>query len=230
VTLSKTPSLPPSEPRSSSQQSRASIAELGKQDRATKIQMLIMLGLGVVLVSVPLYFWRRPPSNPSAEGEGQAGAPRTDLSAFTPTTAAGGGGGGGSDGGVAVNQAVFSLGEARVLSCRDTRKDLPECGKLPAFEEALAKAVRDHASCLPETAGGGSIQYVAEVNFAKKKIALSTPKDGRTVRNVKLLKPCVLAIKRTLDGFPIDKTDHGHTRYKVSVVATYPGGSSTAGK
>jgi hypothetical protein len=215
VTLSKTPSLPPSEPRS---QSRASIAGLAKQDRATKIQMLIMLGLGVVLVSVPLYFWRRPPSSPTQEGEGRADAPRTDLSAFTPTTPNAGG-----DGGLSPNQAVFGLGEARILSCRDARKDLAECGKLPAFEEAFAKVVRDNASCLPEAAGGGSIQYVAEVNFAKKKISLSTPKDGRTVRNVKLLKPCVLAIKRSLDGFPIDKTDHGHTRYKVSVVATYPG-------
>jgi hypothetical protein len=205
------PSIPPSQPRTPS---RLSHAEIDKQDRASRWQMLGMLIMGMVLIGVPLYFWRRP-----AQSRADAPVQAPSLSEalpFAPTTTAGL-----IDSG-AEPKTAFSLGEVRILSCRDAHKDVNECGKLPALEEALSKAVREHAACLPAAAGGGSVQYLADVNFTKKRIGILTPRDGRSVHNAKLLRPCTVAIKHSLDALALASIEHAHLHYKLSVVATYP--------
>jgi hypothetical protein len=205
------PSIPPSQPRTPS---RLSHAEIERQDRASRLQMLGMLALGMVLIGVPLYFWRRP-----AQGRTETPSQTPQLSEalpFAPTTTAGL-----VDGGVEPKVA-FGLGDVRVLSCRDARKEASECGKLPVLEEALVKAIREHATCLPAAAGGGTVQYLADVNFAKKHIGILTPRDGRSVHNAKLLRPCTTAIKRSLESLSLASVEHAHVHYKLSVVATYP--------
>ena len=55
--LSSRATVPPSEPRSS----RASFDALDAQvDRPARLQMIVALILGLVLVAIPLYLWRRP--------------------------------------------------------------------------------------------------------------------------------------------------------------------------
>jgi hypothetical protein len=204
-------SIPPSQPRTPS---RLSHAEIAKQDRASRLQMLGMLGIGMLLIGVPLYFWRRPAQAPANT---PVQTPQlSEALPFAPTTTAGL-----VDGG-AEPKTAFSVGDVRILSCRDARKEASECGKLPALEEAFAKAVREHPTCLPAAAGGGTVQYLADVSFAKKHIGILTPRDGRSVHNPKLLKPCTVAIKRSLDAFTLSSVEHAHVHYKLSLVATYP--------
>lgn len=177
--------------------------------------MLAMLGLGAVLIGVPLYFWRRPARETVVVAADKPPA-LSDALPFAPTTTAVA-----ADAAAAPKQA-FALGEVKVLSCRDARRDLDNCGRLVPMEEALAKAVKDNATCLPAAAGGGTVQYVADVNFGKKQVSVVAPRDGRTVRNIKLLKPCVTAIKHSLEAVSLAQIDHTHVRYKISVITTYP--------
>jgi hypothetical protein len=174
--------------------------------------MSVMLLLGVALIAVPLYLWRRPHKDDAKTEAAAASASAAAAASAAAQTAV-------PDASAA---AALSVGEAKVISCRDAKKALDDCDRLPTLEQAFAKAIVDNASCLPDSAGGGSVQYVADINFTRKKVGLVAPKDGRTVRSGKALKGCVAAIKRALVAFPLEGAPHAHPRYKVSIVATYP--------
>jgi hypothetical protein len=190
--------------------------DVKREDRATRVQMGVMLALGLALVAIPLYFWRRPaktdvkPTDPTAA--------TASLPVLLPSSS-----------GTAPASPAVQVGEARILSCRDARKAADECDRIPAFEQALTKAVQESASCLPESAGGAAVQYVAEVNFARKKVTVSAPKDGRSIKSAKLLKPCVAQIRRSMQLVGFEGVAHAHLRYRVAVVATYGAGAGARG-
>lgn len=172
---------------------------------------MIALGvLGFVLVAVPLYLWRRPRAVPiEATGEALgATAALADAAAPAPSAA----------GGARVSDAV-------VLECHDpgpNRTPPEQCGRLPGFEKAFARAVADAAACVAPGAGGGTIVYVADVSYGRPKaraVRLTLPKEGRTFKGG--VSACESAVERALKAAPLD-ADHGHSRYKLEVTATYP--------
>ena len=121
---------------------------------------------------------------------------------------------------------MITLSEARVLSCQDgaTKKTSSgECDRLPELEKAFAKAIEESASCLPKDAGGGTVQYVADVSFKKKTIGVVAPKDARTMKNAKAAGTCATVVKGRLSTQALDSMTHQHTRYKIAITATYPG-------
>lgn len=205
---------PPSEPRPRG--SRPGV-EAGPGDESTlrpaRAQLVALLVLGFVLVAVPLYLWRRPrvlpdpeaaPLGPiataSAEPQKDAGPP--DATSQGP-----------------------SLGEVVVVECHDpgTAKTPPEkCDRLPEVEKALSRAVAGAATCVPRTAGGGTIVYLADVSYARKKqpVSLATPANGRTVKRT-LAGACARAVSESLSAVALDE-QHLHQRYKLRLVATYP--------
>ena len=194
-------SVPPSEPRPS----RASFSALDAQiDRPARLQMIVALILGLVLVAIPLYLWRRP---------------RAESIAVTPQEA-----------GAAVEQPPAEeklvIADPHVLSCHDPgpkRTPPNECDHPADFEKAMAKAIEENASCVPRDQGGGTIVYVAEVGFkTKKSLSIATPKEGRTFKNTKVIAGCLMAVKSKLNAFSLD-TEHTHQRYRISITATYPG-------
>ncbi len=171
---------------------------------------MIALGvLGFVLVAVPLYLWRRPRAVPVDANP----TPANDLAAIADAGAEG-----------APPNAV-RLSDAVVLECHDPgpKRTAPEqCGHLPNFEKSFAKAITDAASCVPATAGGGNLLYVADVSYGRAKtrsILLSLPKDGRTVKG--RAAQCESAVEHGLKAVELD-TEHGHSRYKIQITATYP--------
>jgi hypothetical protein len=182
--------------------------------------MSVMLILGVLLVAVPLYLWQRPKKSETTKESEQ---PAASAPVLLPPSAP-----------PADKVAGAQLGEMRVLSCRDARRAAEECDRVLSFEQAFGKAITDAAQCLPESAAGGTVQYVAEVHFGRRKVSLSAPRDGRTIRNAKLLTTCVATIRKSLDNFAFDGVQHGHLRYRVAVIATYataasgPAGGSSA--
>jgi hypothetical protein len=221
-----TPSLPPSEPRSSGRPSAHSRApvELGvgasSLDRPARIQMIVALVLGLVLVVIPLYLWRRPraeaePISNAADGQPAVVLTSAEAGAFV--------------GAVDAGAPPVAFSEVHVLECHDpgTKKTAPgECDHLVAFDKAFTKAIEDATSCVPSSAGGGSIVYVADVSFQRKKspINLTLPKEGRTMKNAKVIAACNAAVKKNLAAVQLDPgQQHQHTRYKISVTATYPG-------
>ena len=203
-------SVPPSEPRGS----RASLSNLDSQIEApARLQMIVALVLGLVLVAIPLYLWRRPRAESIAVSRSAAGAGSLSTPVTTPPPSAEG-------------DAKITISEARVLQCQDagTKKTSPEqCDHLPELEKAFAKAIEESATCLPKEAGGGTVQYIADVSFKKKSIAVTAPKDGRTLKNAKAAGACATAVKGKLSVLALDAMTHQHARYKVSITATYPG-------
>ncbi len=204
---------PPSEPR----QDRRARDFGAAYDRPARLQMLVALVLGLVLVAIPLYLWRRPRAE-SPIVTAQADAEAAPLASALDADA-----GAGDDAGGPV-----ALGELKVLECHDpgSRHTAPEqCDHLVDFEKLFTKAVQDAASCAPSGQGGGTIPYVADVSFGRKKqpIHLTSTKDGRGLKSAKTVASCVAAVKKNLGAVNLDPMKHDHSRYKISLVATYPG-------
>ena len=210
-------SLPPSQPRPSrtSTSLPSSTTALPTEARPARAQLVVALLLGCLLVAIPLYLRRRPhvPDDPAAASivplAGEVAAPGSASAAPVGSTA---------------TSVVVSA--PTILECHDkgNKKTPPEgCDRLPVFEKALVDAVNGAASCVPAGMGTGTIEYVLDVNFTKKKIQLFVPKDGRTLRNVRAASACQASVKRglpaSLDG-ALDGT-HAHSRYKIAVTATY---------
>lgn len=173
--------------------------------------MIVALILGLVLVAIPLYLWRRPRAESISVSAGtvDAGVLPAVTAATTPGT-----------------DEKLVIGEAKTLSCHDPgpKKTAPEqCDHVIELEKAFAKAIEESSSCVTRDMGGGTIIYVADVTFKKKTVAISTPKEGRTLKSPKIAVGCEKAIRAKLANVPFETMKHEHARYRVSITATYPG-------
>ena len=172
--------------------------------------MIVALLLGLVLVAIPLYLWRRPRAESIAVAVGDGGA--DPATAQVP--------------GPPPDDPKPTLGEAKSILCQDPgpKKTSPEqCDHVVEIEKALAKAIEESASCVPKDAGGGTIQYVADVSFKRKAINVATPKETRTMKNVKVATACQSAVKGKLQALALDPINHQHARYKIAITASYSG-------
>jgi len=211
------PKIPPDDPKRRAPTDIAALA--ASVDRVGKIQLIIVGLLTLALVAIPLYLWRRPRSGEDSPEALVRPVAETALAADAGAAAANSAPDAGTSG--------LSLSEMTIVSCHDrgTRKTAPsECDRLPGIESALAAAIVKRADCVPAAAGGGTIQYVADVGFARSrnKIAILTPRDGRTLRSAKLSSTCAAAVKRELASTSLE-VQHAHERYKIAVTANYAG-------
>jgi hypothetical protein len=185
-------------------------------DGPARLQMLAVVVLGLVLVAVPLYLWRRPRSV-ATPISGDAAAPEGGIPDAGDTT-------------VEMDAAPppgVRLSDARVIECHDTgTKKTPaeQCDALPAFSKSFADAILAAKDCLPPGAGPGSITYMADVSFSRKKapVNVTLPKDGRSYRALKTVTGCAAAVKSAVSGTSLEGMSHAHTRYKIAIIATYP--------
>ena len=170
--------------------------------------MIVALVLGLVLVAIPLYLWRRPrnESLPVATST-EAGVEPSALPSLPP----------------ADDKLVIA--DAKVVACHDPgpkKTSADQCDHVVELEKALAKAIEDSASCMPKEAGGGSITFLADVSFKKRERFVIVPKDGSTVKSAKAVKACEAQVKAKLKDASLDNAKHDHQRYKVQIVAVYP--------
>jgi hypothetical protein len=199
------PPLPPSEPRPE----RPGLRDVIGYDRPARLQMIVALVLGLVLVAIPLYLWRRPRVESRVLVSDADGGLAAHVSADAETATEDAGG-------------PVALGEARVLECHDPGPGAtaPEkCDHLLEFERAFAKAIQDAAGC---TASPGTAPYVADVSFARKKQPIHLTMGKERTLKAKAVVPCVAAVKKNLVAVPLDTIKHEHARYKIGIVATYP--------
>lgn len=208
------PSHPPSEPRPS----RKSFAEVSRDERPVRLQLFGALFVPFVLVAVLLYLWRRPRVEdavradagvPSASVEGSSEPPKPAPSASS-----------------SAPPPKVKVGEVRILSCQDTgkKKTPPEqCDHLAPLEQGLVKAIEASATCLPDSAGAGAVEYALDISFTRKKnpVTLTLPRAGRTFKNGKVVTPCAQAVRAKTQLLGLDGVQHTHARYKISVIATY---------
>lgn len=186
--------------------------------------MTIALILGLVLVAVPLYLWRRPRTESDqvarAPFASSASLPEADASVVQPVAIAG-------DGGLPRSAAIPS--DVRLLSCHDPgpkKTPVDRCDRLPTVESAFAKAVADAATC--SSANPGMIVYVLDVSFTRKAkpILLTAPKEGRTVQNARAVTACTQTVRKNLSGFSLAGVEHKHAQYRMALTATYGAGGT----
>jgi hypothetical protein len=209
------PSHPPSDPHPGLARADSLLAG---EDRPVRAQLIAALLLGLVLVASGLYLWRRP----HADGESASSEPASSSSS-EPAPVIG-------DAGLlaAVPEAgasgPVSLSDVRTLACQDrgSKKTAPDqCDRLTPVEQALSSAINQAAACVPGTAGGGTIEYVADVSFSRHKLGLVLPRGGRSVSDKKVLRACSTAVHSSLKDLSLDGIDHQHARYSIAVTATY---------
>ncbi|MBL8608520.1 MAG: hypothetical protein JNL38_14440 [Myxococcales bacterium] len=214
--MSSAPSIPPSEPRTPS---RPTLREVDLGDRPMRVQMIVALVLGLVLVSIPLYLWRRPRVDGDPVTVGHGAPPAVVSVSSAPAVGAA------SDAGAGAPGPRVTVADPRVVSCGDgTKKSKSDgCDRPEALGKALSQAVLDASSCMPESAGGGTVTYVADVSLTKKKIDVRAPKDGRSLKAGKVVGACAQAVKKKLESQSFEGLAHDHGKYRVEVVATYSG-------
>lgn len=185
----------------------------GGGERPVRLQIVIALVAGLILVAVPLYLWRRPrpesiPSADAAVPMTDAGAPdASDAGMFQPIT---------------PPQNV-QLSPFTTLKCENPGpgKTPPErCDHVQFFEDGLARAIRDNAACAPSGAASTKVSFVLEIDFRKKRTNVFIGKTSTIKKDKgKELLRCIARGMPTADWGTIV---HQYARYKVNVTATYP--------
>jgi hypothetical protein len=175
--------------------------------------MILGLVVGLVLVAVPLYLWRRP--EPAGEGAREeatdAGVSTIDGSSYVPLVDA-----------EALAPKV-KLSPFRTIRCVDPGpgKTPPErCDHITFFEDGLTRAIRENALCAPETTTGATVSFVMDVDFRRKKLKIYRGKSSTVpASRTKELFNCV---KRAMPTPEWGTIPHQHARYVVNTKATYP--------
>jgi hypothetical protein len=198
----------------------------GGVDRVARIQTIAAIVLGLALIAIPLYLWRRPRS------ESVPVVSSADASVVS------------ADAGLAASPPpavplppVVTLSEPKVMECHDTgpKRTRPEdCDHLAAVEKGFAAAISAGGQCLPSGNGGGTLVYVLDASFGRKHhpLELMIPRDGRSLKNshgaAAAVSACGGAVKKGLDGVSLEGVPHAHSRYKIAITATYAAASASA--
>jgi hypothetical protein len=207
-------SHPPSDPHPALV--RGSGAAFPSDDRPARAQLAAALLLGVVLVASGLYLWRKPhtPSDSASTESLPAAASATAVeSGITSAVDAG-------------PSLLVRLSDARVLACQDRgpgHTPADQCDHPTPVEQALSKAIEQAAGCVPASAPAGTIEYVADVSFSRHAVRIALPRAGRSYSDRKIVSACGAAVRNGIVGFGLEGVGHQHSRYKISLTATYTG-------
>lgn len=197
------PSSPPSQPSPYRYLGR------GGGERPVRLQIIIALVAGLILVAVPLYLWRRPKpeSIPSADA---ATASTTALSALAAPP-------------IPPPPPSVTLSPFTTIRCENPGpgKTPPErCDHVTFFEDALARAIRENVSCAPPGKGPVTVSFVMEMDFRRKRTNLYSGKSS-TIKRDKT-KGLIKCINKAMPKPDWGTIPHQYVKYKVNVIATYP--------
>jgi len=201
--MAKRPSiLPPSKP---GPRRRSGPGGLSKPIRVERVFALLA---GVVLLVVPLYFWRKPKG---IEGKEQQPVAANEASLVLDSKQA-----------PPEPPSRARLGEVRIVRCGDgPRAKLPEdrCDRLPFFENALLEAIKKNDACAPSSGAEATVSFVLSIDFQQEKVHLWPGRSGSLRRpQANDLLRCV---QRDITVPDWSAIAHRHRFYEISVLATY---------
>jgi hypothetical protein len=175
--------------------------------------MILGLVVGLVLVALPLYLWRRPDDSPKPlpQSPASAFASGRALPAYVPPVPP------------PSPKSKVKLSPFKTLRCADPGpgKTPPErCDRISMLEEGLTRAIRENVSCAPDTRTGAMVSVVMDVHFRRKQLKLYRGKSSSLpkARTNELFR----CIRRAMGSVDWARIPHQHVRYVVSVRATYP--------
>jgi len=187
--------------------------------RPIRAQLIVVVVLGLMLLAVPLYLWRRPSlvakvkSEPSAQSSASAAPIVATPMVVARLPEAG-----------ALEPERVKVGQIRKVRCGASPRqssDTENCDSLAFFEKALTDAVKASADCAPRSPKPGSVNFVLELDFTRKYVHVFPgasgdfrgPKARRTTK-------CVQNAMAVPDWATVV---HQHRYYALALMATYPG-------
>lgn len=198
---------------------RLGVGPPGGHTRPIRAQLIVVVVLGLMLLAVPLYLWRRPSlaSRVSAIDAGAAPSASSSAAAVAPPPISL------PDAGALEPERV-KLSAVKKVRCGSSLKgagDSESCDSLPYFEKALVDAVKSSADCAPQSAKPGSINFVLEIDFSHKKLHVfpGASGDWRGPRARRATK----CISNALPSPDWASIAHQHRYYAIAVMATFPG-------
>lgn len=164
----------------------------------------------LILAAVPLYLVRRPSGAPPAEEKAASSA--SSIASLAPPPSAF----------LPKPPERLKLGQVTRVRCGSRPNSGHEgslCDALPAFEEALVKAVQSSLDCAPKTSTEGSINYVLNIDFREKKLHVFPGASG-TWRGPQARR-AAQCVKRAIQVPDWSAVQHQHRHYSIAVLATY---------
>ena len=136
-------------------------------ERPLRAQLVVAICAAIVLLAVPLYLLRKP-SGEADEAAASASAPLVPSITLT------------FDAGPAYEKVRLGAPQRHKCSAsKGTRgQEGAMCDRLPFFEEALAKGIKDSVDCAPKTGKEGSINYALSIDFRRKKLTVFPGASG----------------------------------------------------
>ncbi len=206
----------------------------GGAERPVKVQIIIALVAGLVLVAVPLYLWRRPQPEtiPSADAAtvgtlvlppGAAGPPPGAAAPGAPFPGAPSPGGLAPAGPVAGVGSRIEVAPVKTLKCQDPgpgRTPPERCDSIRFFEESLTRAIRESQACAPSAKSSYVVSFVLEMHFAKKRANLFLGKSTTLAKSKR--KELLRCVERAMPSPDWDRIPHQHAKYVINTVATFP--------
>jgi hypothetical protein len=125
----------------------------------------------------------------------------------------------------------LKLSEVRKVRCGSSSKQTSEgeaCDALPAFEKALIEAAKKTLDCAPRSNKPGSINFVLEIDFARKKTHIFPGASGDW-RGPKARR----ATKCATDALVVPDfatAVHQYRYYAIAIMATYPPNATSGAK
>lgn len=188
----------------------------GGGDRPFRAQLIVALVVGLVLLAVPLYLWRRPSGTENAPADGGAPADAAPLPAGSAQPSA-------AVADAAAQSERVKLGNVQRVKCGASARGGQEgglCDRLPFFEEQLTRAIRDNVDCAPKTGKEGSINYVLTVDFTARKVHVFPGQSGSWKGPA--ARKAAACVKRALSAPDWASLQHQYKHYSLAVLATYP--------
>jgi hypothetical protein len=143
-------------------------------ERPLRAQLVVAVVIGLMLMAVPLYLWRRPSMELAAEGGAAPEAANVAVAVAARVLE--------EPKGHEPEPASAEFSSVVRVSCSSAPNRKGEsgelCDRLPFFEKALTDAVQSAAGCVPKTGKAGSINYVLTVDFTRRKLHVFPGQSG----------------------------------------------------
>jgi hypothetical protein len=171
----------------------------------------------LVLVALPVYLLRRPkPTRPAAT----EALPRVEASVATIAPEAGAP--------TAVPEVSpakrIALADAKTARCTSRgggRATSERCDRLPAFEDALARAIRDNVACAPPAMGPYTVSFVLTLDFDKKSMHLWAGRSGSMKK--RSAGDLIRCVEHAIVPPDWETVAHQFQKYDVNLIVAYPG-------
>jgi hypothetical protein len=176
----------------------------------------------LVLVALPVYLLRRPKPTKSSAIEA---SPRADaaavLSAPEPLPAA-------APPEPPANNKRVAFAEPKTAKCtpRGGRATTERCDRLTAFEDALARSIRDNFACAPPSAAPYTVSFVLTVDFDRKSTHLWAGRSGSIKK--RMAADLIRCVEHALVPPDWATIPHQFQKYDVNLIAAYPGNQPAA--